>query len=84
MNINLPKEKNWVWYLEWVASFILITGISMTAMNFYPYNLFFTFVGNAGWIIVAIVWKRYSILSYKSLVAVIFGMGIIKYLLKVM
>ena len=37
------------WYIKWFASIVLIFGAVTTAMNLYPYNMYFQFVGITGW-----------------------------------
>ena len=42
------------WYIKWFASIVLIFGAAVTALDMYPYNMYFQFVGVTGWLIVGI------------------------------
>lgn len=50
------------WYIKWISSIILMIGMVLTANNFYPINLYFDFVGIAGWLIVGMLWHDRSII----------------------
>ena len=45
------------WYLKWFASITLMIGMLLTSNNIYPINLYFHFVGIAGWMIVGMLWN---------------------------
>ena len=44
------------WYIKWFASIVLIIGAAVTALDMYPYYMYFQFVGITGWLIVGIMW----------------------------
>ena len=37
------------WYIKWFSSIVLIIGAATTAMDMYPYNMYFQFTGITGW-----------------------------------
>ena len=51
---QLVKNQGIDWWIKWFASIILIIGVSTTAMNMYPYNMYFQWIGITGWLIVGI------------------------------
>ena len=67
------------WYLKWFASIVLIFGAVTTAMNLYPYNMYFQFVGITGWLIVGILWKDWSLIVVNVVGSTIMFIGIIHY-----
>ena len=52
-----------------------------TANNLYPYNLYFHFVGLAGWWGVAVVWNDRSLIVLNAVALAIYANGMIAYLL---
>jgi fatty-acid desaturase len=78
--VLLQKTKDW--YIKWVASVILIIGITLTANNIYPLNLFFDVVGLTGWFIVAMLWNDHALIVINSVSIVILLNGILNYYVK--
>ena len=69
------------WYGKWVSSVILIIAMIFTANNLYPYNLYFHFVGLAGWLWVAVIWNDRSLIVLNAVALAIYANGVIAYLL---
>jgi hypothetical protein len=67
------------WYIKWFASIVLIFGAVTTAMNLYPYNMYFQFIGITGWLIVGILWKDWSLIVVNVVGSTIMFIGIIHY-----
>ena len=67
------------WYIKWFASIVLIIGAATTAMNMYPYNMYFQFVGITGWLIVGIMWKDWALIVVNVVGSLILLFGIIYY-----
>ena len=65
-----------------MASIILLTGITLTANNIYPLNLFFDVVGVTGWFIVALMWNDHALIVINSVSIVILLNGILNYYVK--
>ena len=68
------------WYIKWFASIVSIFGAAVTALDMYPYNMYFQFVGITGWLIVGIMWKDWALIVVNSIGALILFAGIIHYL----
>jgi len=68
------------WYIKWFASIVLIMGAGVTALDMYPYNMYFQFVGVTGWLIVGIMWKDWALIVVNSIGSLILLAGIIHYL----
>jgi len=67
------------WYIKWFASVVLIIGATTTAMDMYPYNMYFQFVGITGWLIVGWIWKDWSLIVVNIIGSIILLAGIIHY-----
>ena len=68
------------WYIKWFASIVLIIGAAVTALDMYPYNMYFQFVGITGWLIVGIMWKDWALIVVNTVGSLILFAGIIHYL----
>ena len=67
------------WYIKWFASIVLIFGAVTTAMNLYPYNMYFQWTGITGWLIVGIMWKDWSLIVVNIVGSTIMMIGILHY-----
>ena len=67
------------WYIKWFSSIVLIIGATTTAMNLYPFNMYFQFIGITGWLVVGIMWKDWSLIIVNIVGSVIMLVGIIHY-----
>tara|TARA_B100000900_G_scaffold285657_1_gene244811 strand:- start:14 stop:286 length:273 start_codon:yes stop_codon:yes gene_type:complete len=67
------------WYIKWFSSIVLIIGATTTAMNLYPFNMYFQFIGITGWLIVGIMWKDWSLITVNIVGSIIMLVGIINY-----
>ena len=54
------------WYIKWFSSVVLMIGMLLTSNNIYPVNLYFHFVGIAGWMIVGMLWNDRALMVINS------------------
>ena len=73
-------EKPIDFWLEWTATAVLIASVALTAFNIYPLNVVVGLLGNLGWLAVAFVWKKWSLLVVQVVITLIYLSGVIKYL----
>lgn len=64
-------------YLEWVSTFVLLVGVALTSFNVYPLNLYVSIAGNIGWMIVAFMWRKWSIITVQVVIVIIYVAGMI-------
>ena len=62
-------------YLKWISTFLVLTGILLTNLNFYPTNLFFHGLGVIGWTIAGFILKDKAILTNFGLQIPLFIIG---------
>jgi hypothetical protein len=67
-----------IWWTEWVSTAILIYGCILNAWNVFPENIYWCLAGNFGWAIVAISWRKWSLLVIQGVVSVIYVAGVYK------
>ena len=65
------------WYIKWVASVILLTGMILTAQNIFPINLYVNVTGLVGWLAVAIMWNDRALIIINAVGISIYANGII-------
>ena len=61
---------------EWAATFVLLIGVYLTAINYYPMNIYFSLLGNAMWVYLGIRWKKWSLITIQGIVTVIYVYGL--------
>jgi len=69
--------KSFEWWMEWVATAVLIAGVALTAWNIYPLNVYFSLAGNFGWLIVGYMWRKWSLITIQLVVSIIYVAGIL-------
>jgi len=67
------------WYIKWFASIVLIFGAVTTAMNLYPYNMYFQFVGITGWLIVGMLWHDRALIFLNGIAIFVFASGLVNH-----
>lgn len=61
--------------LEWGSTAILMVGVWLTAINYYPLNIVFSLLGNFGWLMVAILWRKWSLITVQFVVVSLYIIG---------
>jgi hypothetical protein len=67
-------------WVEWVATACFLLSVALTSLNYYPAYLYASLVTNLLWLIVGIVWKKWSLITVEAIVCIMYAIGIIKYL----
>lgn len=63
--------------LEWGSTAVLMVGVWLTAINYYPLNIIFSVAGNFGWFIVALRWKKLSLVVVQLIVVSLYAIGVL-------
>jgi hypothetical protein len=63
---------------EWLCTIVLLAGVALTSFNIFPLNLWVLFIGNLGWIILGIIWHKWSLTVMQIVITLIYVVGIIK------
>ncbi|NDB61336.1 hypothetical protein EB001_23295 [bacterium] len=64
-------------FFEWASTIILLSGAALTSLNIYPMNVFLSIVGNLGWLVVSIMWRKPSLIVIQLVITVIYVAGLI-------
>lgn len=62
--------------LEWISTSVLIVGVYLTAVNYYPLNVWVSLAGNTGWLIVAWLWRKWSLIVVQLIITLVYIIGI--------
>lgn len=80
MNMRkIIKELNVPFVIEWASTALLIAGVTLTAFNIYPLNVWVSLIANLGWLLVAFYWRKWSLGIVQLIVSGIYVLGIIKH-----
>ncbi len=69
--------KEIVFYLKWLATFVTILGAVATSINMYPLGPLLLNVGAFLWLIVAIMWKEWSLIVINATLLLIYTIGLV-------
>ena len=69
------------WCMEWGSTALLLVGVALTSFNVYPLNLYICLAANAGWTVMGILWRKWSLLIVQAVVSAIYVFGLINYYL---
>jgi hypothetical protein len=69
--------KKYEFWIEWIATAILIVGVALTAWNIYPLNIYFSLAGNFAWAIIGVLWRKWSLITIQLMVTAIYVVGLL-------
>ena len=72
-----------IWYVKWGSSLILVLGMIFTSNKVYPLNLYFHFIGIAGWLAVGVAWNDRALIIVNAVALAIFANGLVAYFINV-
>ena len=64
-------------YLEWLATLIIIVGAIFTSTNVYPLGPILLNLGSLVWLIVSIMWRKWSLIVINGTLLCIYSIGLI-------
>jgi hypothetical protein len=70
-------KKDYVWYLKWVATLVTIMGAICTSVNIYPLGPALLNLGALLWLIVAIKWREWSLITINATLLLIYTVGLV-------
>ena len=78
MDTLIEKSKSWMFWFEWACTFILLIGVGLTSFDIFPLNIWFLLIGNLGWIVLGIVWRKTSLIVLQTVITIIYVAGLLK------
>jgi len=70
-------NKELVFYLKWLATFVTIVGAVCTSINLYPLGPALLNLGALLWLIVAIAWREWSLIVINATLLAIYTIGLV-------
>jgi hypothetical protein len=74
---NIGMNKDIVFYLKWLATFVTIIGAICTSINLYPLGPALLNLGAFLWLIVAIKWREWSLITINATLLLIYTVGLV-------
>jgi len=65
-------------FIEWAATITLIIAVALTSWNIYPINIYMSALGNFLWLLMAIHWKKISLITIQVFILLLYTGGVIK------
>lgn len=78
----VSQTKLWI-FIEWAATITLIIGVALTSWNVYPANIYMSALGNFLWLLMALHWKKWSLITIQVFIILIYAAGVIKVIMGV-
>lgn len=78
----VSQTRLWI-FIEWTATITLIVGVALTSWNIYPANIYMSALGNFFWLLMALYWKKWSLITIQIFILLIYAAGVIKVLIGV-
>lgn len=70
-------------FIEWAATITLIVAVALTSWNVYPANIYMSALGNFLWLLMALHWKKWSLITIQIFILLIYAAGVIKVIMGV-
>jgi hypothetical protein len=70
-------KKDTTFYLKWLATLVTIVGAICTSINLYPLGPALLNVGAFLWLIVAIKWREWSLITINATLLLIYTVGLV-------
>lgn len=78
----MESQTKWWTFIEWAATVTLILGVALTSWNIYPANIYMSTVGNFLWLLMALYWRKWSLITIQVFIILIYAGGIVKVLME--
>ena len=72
----VSQTKLWI-FIEWSATITLILGVALTSFNIYPSNIYMSALGNFLWLLMALHWKKWSLITIQTFIIILYVGGMI-------
>jgi len=74
----MESQTKWWTFIEWAATITLILGVALTSWNIYPANIYMSALGNFLWLLMALHWKKWSLITIQVFIIILYAGGIVK------
>lgn len=80
-DITLIKTTGWVYYIKWIATVCVLISVACRSVEEIPkiYDVFFSWVGTAGWLYVSLAWKDRALIILNAVVGFMLFTALLRY-----
>ena len=72
------QTRLWI-FIEWAATITLIVAVALTSWNVYPANIYMSAVGNFLWLLMALHWKKLSLIIIQAFILILYLAGVVNF-----
>lgn len=65
--------------VKWIGTILCLTGIALTSMNVFPFNIWFGLVGSAIWSFAGIYQRDIPLFLVEFVAVAFYGIGVVTY-----
>jgi hypothetical protein len=76
------QTRLWI-FIEWAATITLIVAVALTSWNVYPANIYMSAVGNFLWLLMALHWKKLSLIIIQAFILILYLAGVVNFFMGV-
>jgi hypothetical protein len=75
--MDKKNKYDWIFFMEWIGTLVVLIGVAMTSYNIYPANLYVGLLGTLMWTVVGWKWQKWSLLVIEAAIAILYVAGIL-------
>ena len=81
-DITLIKTTGYIYYLKWIATFVIITAVACRSVEEIPriFDIVFSLVGTAMWLVVSLAWKDRALILLNAVMSFMLLVALLRYI----
>ena len=81
-DITLIKTTGYIYYLKWLATFIILMAVACRSVDEIPkiYDVVFSWIGTGMWLVVSIAWKDRALILLNSVISFMLFVALLRYI----
>lgn len=81
-DITLIKTTGYIYYLKWIATFVIITAVACRSVEEIPriFDVVFSLMGTAMWLVVSLAWKDRALILLNAVMSFMLLVALLRYI----
>lgn len=81
-DITLIKTTGYIYYLKWIATFVIITAVACRSVEEIPriFDIVFSLMGTAMWLVVSLAWKDRALILLNAVMSFMLLVALLRYI----
>lgn len=81
-DITLIKTTGYIYYLKWIATFVIITAVACRSVEEIPriFDIVFSLMGTAMWLVVSLAWKDRALILLNAVMSFMLLLALLRYI----